>query len=162
MDIGSVKNKIRKLKNLEIEIRFGKDKHKNQPLIWNEFFDLSGKREVKYPLSYLLSIDNSEYRRIADEFLAFVYSDFFGHLNLQSDFRFDRALLARLDLPYNADLADVKKRFRQLAKMYHPDMGGDARKFIELMEIYKKTDGRGKGTEKTRLGRRNFLQTYIV
>ena len=72
MDIISIKKKIRKLKKLEIQIRFGCDKYCNQPLLWSEFFDLTGKKNVKYPLSYLFTIDNNEYRRIADEFLDFV------------------------------------------------------------------------------------------
>jgi hypothetical protein len=147
MDINSVKSKIRKLKKLEVEIRFGGD-YKNQPLLWNEFFDISGKRKVKYPLSYLLSIDNKEYRKIADEFLAFVYSEVFERLNIQSDCRFDKALLVRLGLPYDADISAVKKRFRELAKQYHPDKGGDPRDFIELVEIYKKLTG-GNETVKT-------------
>jgi len=32
----------------------------------------------------------------------------------------------------------VKKRFRELAKIYHPDVGGDAVKFIELMTLYRR------------------------
>ena len=141
MDIISIKKKLRKLKKLEIEIRY-EGGYNNQPLLWDKFFDLSGKRKVMYPLSYLLSIDNNEYKRIADEFLAFVYYDFFEHLNVQSSF--DKSLLLQLDLPYDADIVAIKNRFRQLAKLYHPDTGGDARKFIELMEIYKKLTGRSK------------------
>ena len=138
MDIISIKKKIRKLKRLEIEIRFGKGQYNNQPLLWDEFFDLNEKRKVKYPLSYLLTIDNDDYRRIADEFLAFVYNDVFRYLNIQSNCSFDAALLLKLDLPYDADITAIKKRFRQLAKKYHPDTGGDVQKFIELMEIYNK------------------------
>lgn len=137
MDIATLKSKIRKLKNLEIQIRFNNKSYTEQKLIWNSFFDLSGKREVKYPLTYLLLIDNDEYRRIADEFLAFVYRDIFEHFEIPSSNYFDRKLLIKLDLPYDADINDIKKRFRQLAKQYHPDKGGDASKFIELMEIYE-------------------------
>lgn len=142
MDIVSVKKKIRKLKKLEIQIRFGCDKYANQSLLWSEFFDLTGKREVKYPLSYLLTVDNNEYRRIADEFLDFIYGKLFEYLNIQDGYCFDKALLIKLDLPTNADIAAVKKRFRELAKLYHPDMGGDAQKFIELMKIYNKLIGK--------------------
>ena len=142
MDIATLKRKIRKLKNLEIQIRFGNRGHADQKLvgqqlIWNSFFDLSGKREVKYPLSYLLLIDNDEYRKIADEFLAFVYRDIFESFEIPNGNYLDRTLLVKLGLPYDADINDVKKRFRQLAKQYHPDKGGDAQKFIELMQIYE-------------------------
>ncbi|MFY9382232.1 MAG: J domain-containing protein [Eubacteriales bacterium] len=142
MDIISIKKKIRKLKKLEIQIRFGCDKYCNQPLLWSEFFDLTGKKNVKYPLSYLFTIDNNEYRRIADEFLDFVYSKLFEHLSIQDGYCFDKALLIKLDLPYDADITAIKKRFRELAKLYHPDMGGDAQKFIELMKIYNKLIGK--------------------
>jgi len=127
MDIATIKRKVRKLKNLEIQVRFGNKSYSEQQLIWNSFFDLSGKRAVKYPLSYLLVIDNDEYRRIADEFLAFVYRDIFEHFEMPNTRYFDRNLLIRLDLPYDADTNDVKKRFRQLAKQYHPDKGGRCR-----------------------------------
>ena len=110
-------------------------------------FDITAS-ERSNTLSYLLSIDNKEYRKIADEFLAFVYSEVFERLNIQSDCRFDKALLVRLGLPYDADISAVKKRFRELAKQYHPDKGGDPRDFIELVEIYKKLTG-GNETVKT-------------
>ena len=140
MDIVRIKNKIRKLKKLEVEIRFGKDNYDNQPLFWNEFFDLNEERKVKYPLAYLLLIDNDEYRKIANEFLVFVYSDLFEHLDVHGGCCFDKAMLIKLSLPYDADIAAVKKRFRELAKQYHPDKGGDSQKFIELMEIYRELE----------------------
>jgi len=34
--------------------------------------------------------------------------------------------------------AEIKKKFRELAKKYYPDTIGDSSKFIELMENYKK------------------------
>jgi DnaJ-class molecular chaperone len=46
--------------------------------------------------------------------------------------------LAQLGLPYDADKNTIKKRFRELAKKYHPDTGGDSMKFIQLMESYRK------------------------
>ncbi|HEY8420442.1 MAG TPA: J domain-containing protein [Thermoclostridium sp.] len=47
-------------------------------------------------------------------------------------------MLKQFGLPYDADMDAIKKRFRELAKKYHPDTGGDSTKFIELMEAYKK------------------------
>lgn len=47
-------------------------------------------------------------------------------------------ILARLGLPIDADSKAIKKKFRELAKKYHPDTGGDSSKFIEFMEDYKK------------------------
>lgn len=70
---------------------------------------LQARKNVKYPLSYLFTIDNNEYRRIADEFLDFVYSKLFEHLSIQDGYCFDKALLIKLDLPYDADITAIKK-----------------------------------------------------
>lgn len=139
MDIAELKRKTRKLKELEHRIRFGEAGYGKSPLIWNSFFDLSGKNQVKYPLENLLLINSNEYRVIAEEFLSAVYSLMFKELDtLDYSFTvFDKELLLKLDLPPYADAADVKRRFRELAKQYHPDMGGNSEKFVELMETYR-------------------------
>jgi DnaJ-class molecular chaperone len=41
-----------------------------------------------------------------------------------------------LNLPRLISKADVKKQFRFLAKKYHPDKGGDAKKMEELNDAY--------------------------
>ena len=43
-----------------------------------------------------------------------------------------------MGLAPDASATDIKRRFRELAKKYHPDSGGDQSKFIELMENYHK------------------------
>ena len=43
-------------------------------------------------------------------------------------------LLNWTGLPPNAGSAEIKKKFRELAKKNHPDAGGDESRFIELME----------------------------
>lgn len=141
MELRAVKTKIRRLKRIEIDARYGREHYKNQPLLWNAFFDLKGERPVKYPLSDLLAAGDREYKRIAGEFLSGVYSDLFSDLEAGAR-NFDKDLLVRLDLPYDADIAMVKKRFRQLVLRHHPDTGGDAQKFIEIMEIYRALTGK--------------------
>lgn len=42
-----------------------------------------------------------------------------------------------LGVPENASEEEIKKRFRELAKKYHPDMGGDAEKFKKILEAYR-------------------------
>ncbi len=55
---------------------------------------------------------------------------------------YDPAILSKLGLLFNADENDVKKKFRELAKKCHPDAGGDAAMFIELMDSYEKLMGK--------------------
>lgn len=49
----------------------------------------------------------------------------------------DPQLLALMGLPPHAGLAEIKQRFRALAKRYHPDAGGDAEQFMALMKVYE-------------------------
>lgn len=42
-----------------------------------------------------------------------------------------------LGIPENADDETIKKAFRELAKKYHPDRGGDAEKFKKIVEAYR-------------------------
>jgi molecular chaperone DnaJ len=42
-----------------------------------------------------------------------------------------------LGIPENASEEEIKKRFRELAKKYHPDVGGDPEKFKKILEAYR-------------------------
>lgn len=48
-----------------------------------------------------------------------------------------RVAMAFLGLPMTATLEEVKKKYRELAKQYHPDTGGDKEKFIKLNTAYE-------------------------
>lgn len=48
--------------------------------------------------------------------------------------RADRQALATLELPETASLQDIKKRFKQLVKRYHPDATGPANKPSRAIE----------------------------
>ncbi len=144
-----IKRKIRKLKKLEVRIRFGNsgfcqqglsDKAKLSKLVWNEFFDLSGcsKAKGKYSLCALAVMEKDELKEIISEFFFHVYYQFYKENGIVSTDLFNPNLLTEFGLPYDADRDSIKKRFRELAKKYHPDTGGDSTKFIELMENYKK------------------------
>jgi len=50
---------------------------------------------------------------------------------------YDPQLLSLLGLSPYASSQDIKRRYRELAKKYHPDHGGDAEKFIELLGYTK-------------------------
>lgn len=137
MELDEVKRKLRGLKRFEIRLRNQALGYGEHTLLWQRFFSLDKRHDVRYPLSYLLSIDTERYRRIADEYLAFVYSDLFDQTKFISQDHYDKHLLIQLELPYDADERQIKKRFRQLALTHHPDTGGDPQKFIELMNLYR-------------------------
>lgn len=146
-----IKRKVRKLKMLEIKIRFpgmafadGKQglsgQLKNKRLVYDEFFDLHNSPAVKskYSIRELAGMDKDEFRNIISEFFFNVYYRFYKENGIVSVHLFDPDGLAQMGLSYDADMDAVKKRFRELAKKYHPDTGGDSAKFIELMENYKR------------------------
>ncbi len=80
-----------------------------------------------------------EYRASAGEYLSFLYNAIYS-INTARDLAdTDPQTLFKTSLPKDADEKEIKRRFRELAKIYHPDTGGDSVKFTELMEVYKKT-----------------------
>ncbi len=42
-----------------------------------------------------------------------------------------------LNIPNNASLSDIKAAYRLLVKKYHPDAGGDQKKFLEIHAAWK-------------------------
>ena len=144
-----IKQKIRKLKKLEVRIRFGasgftqqglSDRVKQVHLVWDEFFDLNDccRGKAKYALRALAGMGKDELKEVVGEFFFHVYYRYYKENGFVSADLFSPGLLAQFGLPYDADRNAIKKRFRELAKKYHPDTGGDSTKFIELMENYKK------------------------
>ena len=139
-----LKTKIRSLKKLEKKIRFSdlhtSDSGKIRSFVWDEFFDLGKeyKGKAKYSIYKLAAMTKEEIREVIDEFFFHVYYRFYKENGILSVQLYDPDILARIGLPFDADSKDIKKKFRELAKKYHPDTGGDSKKFIELMENYKK------------------------
>lgn len=141
-----LKTKIRSLKKLEIKIRFP-NLHIIDPsrtvirnLVWDEFFDLGKeyKGKAKYSLNSLSEMNKEDIREVINEYFFHIYYRFYKENGIVNILLYDPDILARLGLPVNADSKAIKKRFRELAKKYHPDTGGESEKFIELMENYKK------------------------
>ena len=138
-DINNLKRRLRKLKQFEKTIRSQNNIDDDISLVWDKFFDLRdnpGNKAI-YTLSMLIEKSKDEYRLIIDDFFARVYYEIYALKGITDTIIYDAQLLAKLDLPPVADEAAVKKRFRELAKLYHPDTGGNAAKFIELMQSYK-------------------------
>ena len=103
--------------------------------------DLTEKQKaasVKYPLDDLLSMDRQRWKEALEEYFYNVYYQVYQDGGLALGSVYDPALLAGLGLAPTAGVQDVKTRFRELAKKYHPDLGGDHDKMIELLETYRR------------------------
>ncbi len=146
-----IKRRIRKLKQLELKLRFPDIQKqintagsysipKDITLVWDEFFDLHEipAKNVKYPIKKLALMNKDELKDIMAEYFYQVYYRIYKEHGLISASSPDPDTLTQLGLPYHADLIEIKKKFRELAKLYHPDAGGDSSKFIELIENYHK------------------------
>ncbi|WP_066503244.1 J domain-containing protein [Abyssisolibacter fermentans] len=140
ININQLKKKLRKLKKLEIKIRFENIPIKNKKinLVWDMFFCTKNadSTDVKYCMDKLMKMSKQEYKNVIDEYFFNVYYQNYLDNGLTMTSMYDPHLLQLLNLPFDAELADIKKRFRELAKLYHPDRGGDEDKMIELLEIY--------------------------
>jgi hypothetical protein len=141
----SLKRKLRQLKRLERAIRF---RHRPQPpgsrLVWDVFFTTrAGQQDgVKYPLEQLAALDREALKAVFEEYFYRVYFQNYAENGLRPADVYDPHLLSLLGLPPHAGLAEIKQRFRELAKRYHPDLGGDSERFMALMEVYERlTDG---------------------
>jgi hypothetical protein len=142
MEIAELKHKLRKIKSLEFKIRYGDTITKRPVLVWDTFFDLREKPngKARYSLERLAGMSREEYKAVIDEYWFFVYRDIFGdplHISLNRS----ESILLKWELPPDADAVAVKRRFHELAKLYHPDTGGSDEEFIELMNEYKKLTG---------------------
>jgi hypothetical protein len=136
-----MKRKIRRLKKLEAKIRFGHEGFSGKApagYVWDELFDLRAKNpdQTKYTMDKLLSMRRDEFRGALDEFFGRVYDRFYRENGFTDAPVFDYKKLAQLGLPYDAGAGAVKSRFRELAKIHHPDHGGDADRFKWLAKVY--------------------------
>ena len=57
-----------------------------------------------------------------------------------------------LGINQNASEEEVKKAFRQLAHKYHPDKGGDEKRFKEINEAYQVLSNKEKRAQYDRFG----------
>ena len=135
MNQDTLKRKLRALKKFETKTRFGETSlQSGAQFVWDRFF---GRNEPKYTAQDLLGLSREELKSIYDAFFAEVYFRYYSENGITFSGNFDAALLEEMDLPYDAQQDDIKRRFRTLAKTYHPDSGGTSEEFIRLMKIYK-------------------------
>ena len=140
-----LRRKIKHLKQAEIAIRFRHNPPRSgddKPLVWNTFFTLKpgAAQSARYNLDELVQQSPDQLRDIISDYFCFVYYQFYRENGLSFDtaYGYDPHLLELMGLPPAAGADDIRKRFRELARKYHPDTGGDSQRFIELMDVYKK------------------------
>lgn len=139
--IAELKRKLRQLKKLEAQIRFNNlQLTQYQQYIWNEYFSTKDEDDgsVKYNMERLLGMDHQKLKEVFDEYFYHVYFQYYKENGITSEGMYDIELLSSLGLPPDSTIGTIKSKFRELAKKYHPDLGGDSGKFIELVNTYKK------------------------
>ncbi len=145
----SIKKKLRDLKKQEMRIRFPYADHNSSPvvkeyvrnnLVWNQFFISQEKtnNSTRYSLEMLAAIDKEEFKKVIDEFFYAVYYRYYIENGIVAADLYDPCILSDLGLSPDAGSDEIRKRFRELSKKYHPDKGGDAGDFIKLVDDYKK------------------------
>lgn len=135
-----IKLKLRQLKHLEEKIRFDGKAPPGGKLVWARFFDIHDVTHghAKYSLEKLSAMSKEEYRSVIEEYFAYMYYELYKDSSAESlGGHYDPEILVKLGLPHDAAEHDIKRKFRELAKKYHPDTGGDAAKFVELIETYR-------------------------
>ena len=83
-------------------------------------------------------MDNETLEEVFGEYFYFVYFRKYKEQGITHADVYDPTLLSLLGLPPCAGIQDIKTRFRVLAMKHHPDCGGDAEQFIEMMEVYER------------------------
>jgi len=141
-----IKKNLRSLKKLEYKIRFACrfdqetmiKEYQRQKFVWDEFFDLknTGDSRSRYSLQQLTIKSKEEFKEVVDEFFFSVYYRFYTENGFLNFGMYDPQILKWMGLPADAGFEDIRRKFRELAKKYHPDKGGDADIFIELMDKY--------------------------
>lgn len=144
MDSIELKRKLRQLKKLETQIRF-KDMQglPKKQYIWDKYFSTKNEYDdsVKYNIKNLLEMNHEKLKEVFNEYFIHVYFQYFNENGITDEEMYDVTLLSELGLPPGSSIETIKSRFRELAKKYHPDLGGDSEKFIEIVDIYKKLTG---------------------
>ena len=119
--------------------------------LWNYFYAsvIAKMREELFPNEMeKLRREKEESKRRREEYRRWEEQELFGGWNPFDYFSFLLGILKSqtiptssfefLNLELNATQDDVKKRYRELAVVYHPDKGGNNDKFIELTEAKNK------------------------
>lgn len=141
MELEHLKRKLRELKKAEKRICFNYESSgTSKKYVWDEYFSTKELNEltVKYPLWKLIKLSKEELEGIFEEYFYSVYFQHCKENGLSLDDIYDVDILSVFGLNPGASVDDIKKKFRELAKKYHPDRGGDNDKMIKLIDAYNK------------------------
>ncbi len=133
-----LKRKLRQLKRLELRVRFGGAANGHPCLVWDSFFSTSKTTPGRFTLEQLVSMTEQEKKDIYAQFVYAVYYQQYRASGILADGIFDPLQLAEMGLPPDADQVSIHKRFRELAKRMHPDLGGSNEDMVRLLEQYNK------------------------
>lgn len=132
-----IKRIIRNFKKVEIRMMVGiyGINSESYSLIWNQYFELNKpyKGHSKYNLDTLINMDSVEFEKVVNEYFNSILNRFYK----VEDATKVKTISNTLGLSPNANAEEVKKRFRELAKKMHPDVGGTDEEFIALYEAYQ-------------------------
>jgi len=138
MTVAEVKRKLRKLKKEEGRIRSEGVPVQVCQLVFNDFFHMKEgpSRIGGYGLRQLAEMTHVQRKEVFETYFLNVYITWIRENHLPMDRLYDPMILGKMGLDYGASESDIKKKFKELAKSYHPDAGGDGQQFIELKSLY--------------------------
>ena len=140
MEKARLKRKLRDMKRLEMHIRFRELEPDSidQSLVWDTYFTdrprAAAAGRVRYPFEAVLHFDREERKKAFEEFLLAVYARTYSERGLHVGALYNPDLLRIIGLAPGADRDEIKARFRELAKQYHPDHGGSAEEMSKLLD----------------------------
>lgn len=138
MNRDDLKRLLRRLKKKEIASRFPNVVPKADMLVWSKYFSIKGKKKgIIYPFNTLSEMNRNQIKNAVDDYETAFYYQLFMQYGMTESGSINPELLIKLGLNSNADMAEVKKRFRKLASETHPDHGGDVDDFIRIRGIYE-------------------------
>ncbi len=142
-DVAWFKRQLRRMRKQEQAIRFAGAPSAGHRLVWDSFFSLSDHPapSARYSMEDLLGMTRPQFEELVDEFFFEVYYVYYKERGMLQTRIYNPADLADLGVAPHAGKADIRRRFRELAKQHHPDMGGDTSQFIRLLQAYERLMG---------------------
>ncbi|NLG37403.1 MAG: J domain-containing protein [Clostridiales bacterium] len=139
MNDTALRRRLRRMKRDESRLRFDDPARPAGESVWRRYF---GDPSPRYGRDLLLSMDEGAFYLVERDFYAEVLTLYMRERGFLASAPGDPSALNALGLPPDADAEETRKRFRQLAHRFHPDHGGDADTFREILDAYRKLSDR--------------------